>query len=307
MKNKTNLINFLKENAQRRDWLNIANELDIMPFESNKKKSDYIRRLAARLNNKSLISEEGIRVNNIEYTDFLNWKKQQSLTDKIDLPKPFLTGDPKNVLVVPDLHIPFEHKNALLFCREQQEKWNCGTVIFIGDIIDNHYHSFHDTDADGLSGGMELEQAILKLKSWYEVFPEVTVILGNHDRLVFRRLYSSGISSRWIQPIEKILGVHNWNFVEEVFFNDVLYIHGEESGAELKASQEFTSVVQGHRHTEAYIKLLQGREKQIFAMQVGTMIDFDTYAFNYAKRGKKPILSCGIVIDKHPLIIPFNK
>lgn len=308
MKNKTNLLKYLKENNKRRDWLNIANELDVMPFETNKKKSDYIRRLSARINRESLISEEGIRVSNLEYTDFVEWKQQKKiLGEEISLPNPFLKGNVNNVLVIPDLHIPFEHKDALAFCREEQEKWNCGTVIFIGDIIDDHYHSFHDSDPDGLSGGMELEQAILRLKSWYEVFPQATVILGNHDRIVFRRLYSAGISSRWLQPIEKILGVPNWKFVEELVYNNVLYIHGEDSTAEAKASQEMISVVQGHRHTEAYIKLLQGREKQIFALQTGTMINFNAYAFNYAKRGKKPILSCSVILDKHPILIPFNK
>ncbi len=65
-------------------------------------------------------------------------------------------------------------------------------------------------------------------------------------------------------------------------------------------------MVQGHHHTEAYIKLFAGTNQQLFAMQVGTGIDFESYAFGYAQRGKKPVLSCGVILDQSPIIIPFN-
>lgn len=304
MENKAELIKYLKNNRERRQWLNIAREFDILPHASNKKRSDYIRRLSEKLRDDNFVSIQGLSITEIEYQDFLRWKSSSQRSTS--LLEPYLNGDPNNVLVISDLHIPFEHKGAIKFFREQQEKWNCGKVIFIGDLIDNHYHSYHETDADGMSAGMELEQAILKLKEWYYTFPQADICIGNHDRLVFRRLYTAGISARWIQPIEKILGVPDWKFVEDIIYNDVLYIHGEEGSALNKAQQEFMSVVQGHRHSEGYIQFLQGNKQQLFAMQVGSMIDFNAYAFNYAKRGKKPILSCAVVLGNHPILIPYN-
>ena len=77
-----------------------------------------------------------------EYKAFLKWKEKQP-KDKLKLPKPFTTGDINNVLVIGDLHEPFCLENYLEFCRIQQEKYNCGTVVFIGDVIDNHYSSYH--------------------------------------------------------------------------------------------------------------------------------------------------------------------
>jgi predicted phosphodiesterase len=48
------------------------------------------------------------------------------------------------VLVIGDLHCPFEKEGYLEFCKEQYKKWKCNQVVFIGDIIDNHYSSYHD-------------------------------------------------------------------------------------------------------------------------------------------------------------------
>ena len=50
-----------------------------------------------------------------------------------------------NILVIGDLHEPFCLDAYLDFCKEQYDKFNCNEVIFIGDIIDNHFSSYHET------------------------------------------------------------------------------------------------------------------------------------------------------------------
>ncbi len=244
-----------------------------------------------------------------EYQEFLKWKEEKNRFQqptKKSLPQPYLNGDPNNVLVIPDLHLPFELDGALEFCRNQQERFNCGTVVFIGDIIDNHAQSFHDTDTEGLSIVEELNLAIEKLQDWYQVFPQATITLGNHDRIVARKLFSVGISKRWMRPLGEVLNTPNWNYVEEFIHNDVLYVHGEGGTALKKAQNEMISTVQGHSHTEGYVQLLPGIGGNRFAMQVGTLINFDSYAFAYAQRGKRPVLSCGVVLNNHPILIPYG-
>ena len=76
------------------------------------------------------------------------------------------------VLVVGDLHEPFCLDGYLDFCKEQYAINNCNRVVFIGDIIDNHYSSYHESSADGMGGKYELDQAIKKLKPWYDAFPD---------------------------------------------------------------------------------------------------------------------------------------
>ena len=68
----------------------------------------------------------------------------------------------KRILVVGDIHAPFNHQGYLDFCIDVYAKWNLNQVIFIGDIIDNHFSSFHTTDPDGLGGSDELDLAMKK-------------------------------------------------------------------------------------------------------------------------------------------------
>lgn len=63
----------------------------------------------------------------------------------------------RNILVVGDLHEPFCLDSYLEFCIEKYYQYNCTEVVFIGDIIDNHYSSYHESSADGLGGLAELD------------------------------------------------------------------------------------------------------------------------------------------------------
>ena len=312
---KKDLETFLQEKQEPGNWLNIANKFNIKG--SNKQKSDYIRKQWKKFHNEFVNYELQNDGTILGYTKnnpiclsgdelkFLEWK--HNVLNRINLPKvlkPFTKGDKNNVLIIGDIHLPFVKQGYLKFCREQQELFNCGTVVFIGDLLDNHAQSFHDSDADGLSAKEEFELAAKKLEDWYYLFPNATVLLGNHDRIVARKLYSVGISQRWLKPLGDVLNTPNWNFVEEYRFNDILYVHGEGGTALKKAQQEMCSVVQGHLHSEGYVQLLNGGKN--FAMQVGCGIDFNSYAFAYAQRGKKPIISCGIIFNNNPLVIPFH-
>ena len=76
----------------------------------------------------------------------------------------------RRILVVGDIHAPFELKEYLQFCKDTYANYNCNQVIFIGDIVDNHASSFHISDPDGMGGGDELDLAIKKLKKWHIEF-----------------------------------------------------------------------------------------------------------------------------------------
>jgi hypothetical protein len=88
-----------------------------------------------------------------------------------------LTKDETRTLVIGDLHEPFCLDGYLKFCKETYEKYNCNNVVFIGDVIDNHYSSYHETDADGMGGKYELDDAVKRLSKWYKAFPNAYVTL----------------------------------------------------------------------------------------------------------------------------------
>ena len=122
---------------------------------------------------------------------------------EIEALKKMREADTRNVLVIGDLHEPFCLDEYLDWCVEQYKKYGCNQVVFIGDIIDNHYSSYHETNPDGLSGGQELDLAINRIKRWYKAFPKATVIIGNHDRMVMRKSQTGNIPKKWIKSYKK--------------------------------------------------------------------------------------------------------
>lgn len=229
-------------------------------------------------------------------------KYNKKNNDRIDYSTlKIITKEESRVLVIGDIHEPFTLEGYLEFCEEQYKKFNCNKVIFIGDIIDNAFSSFHPTNPDGFGAGDELDRAIEKIAKWYKVFPEATVIVGNHDRLAYRKAFAGGIASRWLRNYNDVIGTPNWDFQESIVIDNVLYIHGEAGTARTKAKDSSQSVVQGHLHSQAYVEWINNR---IFAVQVGTGINDSEYAFNYNKAGKESILSCAVIENgKQPYLI----
>jgi predicted phosphodiesterase len=222
--------------------------------------------------------------------------------------KPFTEGDPDNILFIGDIHAPFDIEEYVKFCYDQQIKYNCGTVVFIGDVIDNHFSSYHESDPDGYSAGEELDRAINRLSDYYFTFPIATVIVGNHDRLVYRKAFSAGVSKRWIKDYKDVLDTPKWNFVESIELFGVNVNHGEGGTAKNRIKKELQSQIQGHLHSEFYVEYLVGAKFIIFGMQVGCGVDNKSYAMAYGKNYKKPAIGCGVLLEKGtlPMVIPMK-
>lgn len=245
------------------------------------------------------------------YQEFLKWKEEQNPFSSVStnpLPSPFEGGDPDNVLVIGDLHEPFCLEGYLHFCREVQERDNCGTVVFIGDVIDNHYSSYHESESETMGPNHEFEVAKRKLQRWYKVFPEAYVTIGNHDRIVHRKAKSAGLADQWVVDYSTALETPGWKFVHEVELNGVCYIHGEGGTARTRMKKHMQSSVQGHLHSQFYIEYVVGAKIREFGMQVGCGIDKDAFAFAYGKTGPKPVIGCATVVDKgtNPRLYPMN-
>lgn len=209
-----------------------------------------------------------------------------------------LTKKENRILVIGDLHEPFCLDGYLKFCKEQYAINNCNRVVFIGDVIDNHYSSYHESDANGMGGKYELDQAVKKLSKWYKAFPDADVTLGNHDRIIMRKAQTSNIPSKWIKEYKEVLETPKWNFCTEVFYDGVRYVHGDKSGkARMAAKRDMISTVSGHYHTDFYVEWFFGKTRAIFGMAVGCGIDSKSYAMGYMQGGKKEAIGCGIVIN----------
>tara|TARA_B110000879_G_scaffold201709_1_gene277138 strand:+ start:710 stop:1420 length:711 start_codon:yes stop_codon:yes gene_type:complete len=212
-----------------------------------------------------------------------------------------ITKQERRILVIGDLHAPFELDGYFDFCKETYKNYNCNQVIFIGDIIDNHYSSFHTTDPDGMGGGDELSHAINDVQKWAIEFPVADVLIGNHDRIIMRKAFDSAIPKVWIKSYNDVLGT-NWNWQERVVYDGVQFTHGEGGTARTRAKNDMMSSVGGHIHTQAYVEWMVGRKFRIFGMQVGCGVDSKSYAAAYAKNFKKQAIGCGVVLGGHTAI-----
>lgn len=215
-------------------------------------------------------------------------------------------GEVENVLVIGDLHEPFCLDGYLEFCKVQYLKYGCNRVIYIGDIIDNHYASFHTTDPDGLGGKTELSYCKEKIKKWYSAFPNAIVTLGNHDRIIIRKAFDSGVPKEWIKDIAEVLEVPNWSFVSDVTLNGVRYTHGDKTGKpSMSFKRDMISTVSGHYHTDFYLNYSRGIDKEIFGMAVGCGVDSSSYAMAYMQGSKKVALGCAVVLNNgtQPILI----
>jgi len=211
------------------------------------------------------------------------------------------TKKERRILVIGDIHAPFTLDGYLEFCQDVYARYNLNQVIFIGDILDNHYSSYHETDPSGLSGKDELECAIEHVALWKEAFPVADVIIGNHDRLIMRKAFSSDVPKEWIKSYNEVLGT-NWNWTERIVYDNVQFVHGEGGTARTKARNDMMSTVSGHIHTQAYTEWLVGRNFKVFAMQVGCGVDASSYAAAYAKNFKRQAIGCGVVLGGHTAI-----
>ena len=213
----------------------------------------------------------------------------------------FIGLDKRNVLVVGDTHIPFEQKGYLEFCLKVQKEEQCGTIVHIGDLVDNHSISYHEHDPNAWSPLHEMEETDKHLAKWFKAFPKVKLTKGNHDCLVDRKSKTVGLPRRCFQSYRDIWKLPK-TWVDDFSFviDGVLYKHGTKTSGRLahyhQAIKNRMSVVMGHLPAYAGIVFTASPKDCIFGMNVGCGIHANALAFAYGEDfPEKPIVSCAVV------------
>lgn len=217
----------------------------------------------------------------------------------------------QTILIISDFHAPYEHPDAVQFLRAVKRKYKPTDVVCIGDEVDYHAMSFHDSNPDLPSAGDELNQAIKSLKALYRLFPEVTVIESNHGSMVARKAIRHGFPSSVLRTYNEILEAPKgwvWKFDHTIksSLGPIYFCHGKSGVPGRLASQYGCSTVQGHFHEKAQIHYISTPERLMFDMHVGCLANDRSLALQYNKvNPKRPIVSVGVIIDGIPQIIPM--
>ena len=217
----------------------------------------------------------------------------------------------KKILIISDMHLPYQHKDSIIFLKEIKKEFKPDMTVNIGDLLDFHAISMHEHNPDLYSAGMELDKAKEYIKQLEDIFPEVVEVDSNHSSLVYRRALKFGMSKQFLKPYGEFLGTRKWTWVDDLTLTmsdgkRCFFTHGRSADI-LKVSQTMgMSAVQGHYHTKFLISYWANPDNLFFAMNVGCLINQKSMAFNYAKNFKtRFILGCGIIINGVPRLLPM--
>lgn len=217
----------------------------------------------------------------------------------------------KTILVIPDLHCPFHHPDSFKFLDHLNEKYKPNKVINLGDEVDYHNISFHDSEDMPFSASKELEKAIWHLHDLYAIFPRMTICESNHGSLVYRRAKHHGLPRAFFKSYQEILEApKNYEWVFEYVCRSgkqEIYFHHSQGKNVLKNSQHRGQCyVQGHHHGSFDIQYWANSEKLFWGVTSGCLIDKKSMAFAYGKNNlPKPILGATIIKSGYPILEPM--
>ena len=211
--------------------------------------------------------------------------------------------NPNNVLAIADMHEPFCVDGYLEHCMAIRDKYDCGTIVLIGDEVDLCGIGQWEKDPDGFSAGTEATKAQERMKLWYEAFPSAKVCIGNHTARPFRMARANGIPKKFLKTYEEAWEAPStWQWADSWEINGVHYTHGTGfSGANAAiriATRHRQNTVIGHIHSEAGIQYSASKIDLVWGMQLGGALNDKSYAAYYAKdQLKKSIVGCGVVLN----------
>jgi hypothetical protein len=207
---------------------------------------------------------------------------------------------PKRVLVIPDLHCPWEHPDSLEFLKAVRDKYQTTLTVCLGDEIDAMAYSTYPKNPDAPSAWKELEEAIEHLVPIYREFPSMMVCESNHTIRPWKRAFDSGLPAAFLPTVARVLRAPDgWEWRNHWLVDGVRYIHGDAGSSGFTAHIQYMrkfkqSVVIGHIHSFAGVNMEGGH----FGMNAGCLIDPVAICFHYAKNMPIPVsIGCGVVID----------
>lgn len=225
----------------------------------------------------------------------------------------FIPDMARSILVIPDLHAPHHHRDSLGFLCAVRKAFQPDLVVCLGDELDYHALSFHDSDPNLDSAGVELEKAKKFMKELHTEFPEVLVCHSNHGSMQYRRAKAHGIPVQLIRKYRDVIfpkhgaKCWSWRFGWRVStpLGEVMFKH-QTTNVVNDAAHNQCSLVVGHNHSAFSVTYAASSAHLYWGMYCGCLVDKDSMAFAYGKNSmNKPILGCAVILEGRPMLIPM--
>jgi hypothetical protein len=217
--------------------------------------------------------------------------------------------DNSRILFISDMHIPYHHDNTLTFLEMLKRRYDPTRIICLGDELDKHALSFHDSDPDLMSAGDELKAALPVIKELENLFPVMDLIDSNHGSMVFRKAKHHGIPRHYLKSYNDVLKVgKDWVWHPDLTItlpdDQKVYIHHGKSAEAIKTSQVMgMSHVCGHFHESFGVRYWANPNGLYFAINSGCLIKDSSFAYSYNNVNlKRPIIGTSLIIDGVPIL-----
>lgn len=218
----------------------------------------------------------------------------------------------QRILLISDMHIPYNHRDLLPFLTYLKAKYNPTRTVCLGDECDLHALSYHDSSPDLSSAGDELTKALPIIAEIHKLFPIMDILESNHGSLVWRKAKTHGIPKRYIKSYNEVLCVGDgWKWHDDLLITlpngNKCYLHHGKAVRGLTLSEKMGCCsVQGHHHEQFNIGYYGTPFALNWALQCGCLIDYKSYAFSYANVNiKRQVIGTGLIVDSQPVLVPL--
>lgn len=217
----------------------------------------------------------------------------------------------KTILTISDMHLPYEHKDAIRFLRALAEVYQPDLVVSLGDMVDWHSISFHSKNPNLLAPGDELDAIRAKIEIVEELFPEMIIVGSNHGDLPLRKMKDAGLPVQFLRDYNDIYGVgKKWQFVDDLTLkheDEIIYVaHGISKDAQKVAAQRGVHHICGHFHTEFRVDYVSNPRNLLWGVNGGCLIDREALAYEYGKLTlDRPIIGTPVIYEGYPILEPM--
>jgi UDP-2,3-diacylglucosamine pyrophosphatase LpxH len=221
------------------------------------------------------------------------------------------------VVIIPDCHLPYQVDGLAGLFRRIKRELKPDKVYCTGDLVDFYAFGRYVRDPEMMSAGPELRETRAEIQALSREIKELTVITGNHEARLFKRVLEAGIPTAALKSFAEILELpKGWNYVNgplEIQLTEegetAILLHGEEAGGQSAMFQLIRqyrqNIICGHLHSQAGILYLNNGVETNWSMVCGSLVDQESLAFAYGKHFRdKPVLTFGFINDGIPQLIP---
>jgi predicted phosphodiesterase len=236
-----------------------------------------------------------------DLTDKLSWVKRYDDYAKIKS---------KNILVTSDFHIPDINIPFFAWMMDVAKIHKVKDCLIAGDYFDQSMYSFFQ-NADKVDWGDELKAAQSVLEHMLKQFKSITMLLGNHDARLLRRLdyllkFSDVVKMLTHDPrvrpseYEKAEINNDW-----IAFHPKCYSRIAGNKAKLLAAKYQKHVIMTHGHATCHTFDISGR---LHCVDIGGCVDVEKTEYVNKQTTDHPRWVNGFVIlqQDQPLLFTSN-